>query len=48
MPASTATSACHVVATVMAHAPASAWRRKIAGDMVVLPCGANEMPRSRQ
>ena len=43
-PASSATSACHGCATVMAQAPASTWRRKIAGAIVVLPCGANEMP----
>ena len=47
-PASTATSACQASATVMAHAPASACRRKIAGDIVVLPCGANEIPHASQ
>ena len=47
-PASSATSACHGCATVIAQAPASTCRRKIAGDIVVLPCGANEMPNPWQ
>ena len=43
-PASKATVAWVMFATVMAQAPASSWRWKSFGAMVVLPCGANTNP----
>jgi hypothetical protein len=40
------TVSCATVAAVIAHAPASSWRRIRAGAIEVLPCGASETPRA--
>ena len=41
-PASRITASCGTLAAVIAHAPASSWRRISAGAIEVLPCGASE------
>ena len=46
-PAATPTASWVTVANVSPQAPASSWRWKSCGDIVVLPCGARSMPRSR-
>ena len=45
-PAARITASCATVAAVIAHAPASSWRRISCGASVVLPCGASARPRS--
>src|SRR5688572_2266754 len=40
--------ACQTVAAVIAQAPSRICRLNMAGDMVVLPCGAHDTPRRLQ